>query len=209
MIALLFIMISLVCLLLFYLCTGRSSKHLLVFTAWQCVIGVLALMKVFEQQPALFPFAILGTVVVTFLILKRLDQQQLNSKMLLSVHVLRIPVELILFQLFLQNKVPELMTFQGWNFDIVMGISALGILMYQLITKRTINRKFFIIWNGIGIAFLLFIVSLAILSSPLPIQQLAFDQPNIAVLEFPYCYLPTCEVPIVLLSHILLINGRK
>lgn len=57
-----------------------------------------------------------------------------------------------------------------------------------------------------GILFLLFIVSIAILSSPLPIQQLAFDQPNIALLIFPYTFLPTCVVPIVLMSHILLLK---
>jgi len=98
------------------------------------------------------------------------------------------------------------MTFHGWNFDMVMGISAFIILVYHLILKRKINYNFFIIWNRIGIVLLLIIVSLAILSSPLPIQQFAFEQPNIAVLEFPYCFLPTCIVPVVLMSHSLLIQ---
>ncbi len=101
------------------------------------------------------------------------------------------------------------MTFAGWNFDILIGLSALIILLYQISSKRKVSRHFSIIWNIIGIIFLLFIVSLAILSSPLPIQQFAFAQPNIAVLEFPYCFLPTCVVPIVLISHILLINEQK
>jgi hypothetical protein len=101
------------------------------------------------------------------------------------------------------------MTFKGWNFDILIGISALVILLYQLTSKRKMNRQFLIVWNIIGIVFLMFIVSLAILSSPLPIQQFAFDQPNIGLLEFPYCFLPTCIVPIVLMSHILLLNEEK
>ncbi len=99
------------------------------------------------------------------------------------------------------------MTFKGWNFDILIGFSALVLLVYALITNKKFNKQFFIIWNIIGIVFLLFIVALAILSSPLPIQQLAFEQPNIAVLEFPYCLLPTCVVPIVLMSHILLLRS--
>lgn len=204
-----FLIISLLSLLLFYYGIGRDKRLLLVFTIWQLAVGILASLKIFENKPNLFPLVILGAFLLTFFTLKRIDKQKLNSKILLSIHVLRTLVELVLFQLFLQNKIPNLMTFKGWNFDILIGISALVILIYQLTNKRKINRQFFVIWNIIGIIILMFIVSLAILSSPLPIQQFAFDQPNIAVLEFPYCFLPTCVVPIVLMSHILLINEEK
>ena len=126
--------------------------------------------------------------------------------MLLSIHVLRIPVELILYQLFLNGKIPKLMTFSGWNFDIVIGFSALTLLIYVGISKKWIGRKLFIVWNFSGLLFLFFIVALSVLSSPLKIQKLAFDQPNIGVAEFPFCFLPTCVVPIVLMSHILLLQ---
>jgi hypothetical protein len=47
------------------------------------------------------------------------------------------------------------------------------------------------------------IVLTAILPAPLPIQQLAFDQPKIAVMYFPFVYLPGFIVPIVLFSHLV------
>ncbi|MGC4231501.1 MAG: hypothetical protein QM594_00685 [Niabella sp.] len=181
---------------------------MLIFTTWQFAVGGLAAFRVFQEKSNLFPFAILGTVILTFLMLKRINRQKINAKMLLAVHALRIPVELVLYQLYLQNKIPGLMTFKGWNFDILIGFSALVLLVYALITNRKFNKQFFIFWNTAGILFLLFIVSLAILSSPLPIQLFAFDQPNTAVLEFPYCLLPTCVVPIVLMSHILLLAHK-
>lgn len=205
MIPTIFIIISFLFLLLFYFGTGRNKRLLFVFVTWQLAVVSLAILKVFEEKPNLFPLAILGTVAFTFLILKQIDKQKVNVKILLAVHILRIPVELILYQLFLQNKIPDLMTFKGWNFDILIGFSAFVLLVYALLTNRKINRKFFIIWNVVGVVFLLFIVSLAILSSPLPIQQFAYEHPNVAVLEFPYCLLPTCVVPVVLMSHILLI----
>lgn len=201
-----FIIISLLSLLLFYLGTGRDKRLLFVFIAWQLAVGSLAVLKIFQEKPNLFSFAILGTAILTFLILKRIDEQKVNTRILLTVHTLRIPVELILYQLYLQNKTPDLMTFKGWNFDILTGFSALALLTYTLLTNKKINRQLFIIWNVVGIVSLLFIVSLAILSSPLPIQQFAFEQPNIAVLEFPYCFLPTCVVSIVLISHITLLS---
>jgi hypothetical protein len=203
-----FLIVTLLSLLLLYLATGRNKKLLLVFIIWQVIVGILSFLKVFENQPNLFPILIIGTFVLTFFSLKLIDKQKLNVKILLGIHILRIPVELILFQLFLQQKIPNLMTFKGWNFDILVGISALVILMYQLLTKRNINKPFLKVWNIVGIVFLFIIVSLAILSSPLPIQQLAFNQPNIAVLNFPYCFLPSCVVPIVLISHILLLKKQ-
>ncbi|RZL68009.1 MAG: hypothetical protein EOO93_04320 [Pedobacter sp.] len=204
-----FLIISLLSLLLLYFGAGRDKRLLLLFIIWQLIVGTLAFLKVFEKQPNLLPILILVTIIFTFISLKRIDRQKLNSKLLLSIHILRIPVELVLYQLFLQQKIPNLMTFKGWNYDILVGISALAILFYQLTNKGKFNRQLLIVWNIIGIVFLFIIVSLAILSSPLPIQQFAFDQPNIALLEFPYCFLPTCVVPIVFMSHILLINGQN
>lgn len=204
-----FITISFLSLLLLYLGTGRNKKVLTIFIIWQIIIGVIATLHVFEKNPSLFPLVISGTIVLTFLALKQTDRQLLNPTILILILTLRIPVELVLYQLFLQHKIPSLMTFTGWNFDILIGISALIIFLYQFLSKRKISRYISISWNIIGIISLLFIVSVAILSSPLPVQQFAFDQPNTAVLEFPYCFLPTCVVPIVFMSHILLINNLK
>lgn len=206
MISIAFVVISLLSLSGLYFGAGRDLRLLLIFVIWQLIAGTLAYLKVFEKTPLFFPFLMAGTIAVTIFSLKRIGKQKLNPNILLSIHVLRIPVELILFQLFLQNKIPNLMTFKGWNFDILIGLSALAILFYQFISKRKIKPQFFLIWNITGIVFLSIIVTLAILSAPLPVQQFAFDQPNIAVLEFPYCWLPTCVVPIVLISHILLLN---
>lgn len=201
-----FILVAILSLQLLYYGTGRKKRLILLFTVWQSSIGFLAFYQVFKDKPSLFPLALFGTVLLIIFGLKGIDATKLKSNYLLGIHILRIPVELILYQLYLQEKIPKLMTFHGWNFDMVMGISAFIILVYHLILKRKINYNFFIIWNRIGIVFLLIIVSLAILSSPLPIQQFAFEQPNIAVLEFPYCFLPTCIVPVVLMSHSLLIQ---
>jgi hypothetical protein len=49
---------------------------------------------------------------------------------------------------------------------------------------------------------LLNIVVHAILSVQSPIQQFGFDQPNRAVLEYPFVLLPAVVVPIVMLSHL-------
>lgn len=201
-----FVTIALLALWLLYRGTGRDRWPVGIFIVWQVVTGTLAFSGVFEKNPGWFPFVLLGTVLITLLCLKMIRKQ--NVPFLLGIHVLRIPVELVLYDLYRESKVPVFMTFNGWNFDILVGISALGLLIYMVLTRRGLNRRLFMIWNVAGIGFLLFIVSLAVLSSPLPIQRLAFDQPNVAVLEFPYSFLPTCVVPVVLISHVLLMRSR-
>jgi hypothetical protein len=63
-----------------------------------------------------------------------------------------------------------------------------------------------LVWNFICLALLANIVINALLSTPFPFQQFAFDQPNIAILYFPFNWLPTFIVPVVLFGHLLSIR---
>jgi hypothetical protein len=131
--------------------------------------------------------------------------KSLDFKTLTLVHVVRIPVELVLYWLFLHKAVPELMTFSGRNFDILAGITAPFVYYFGFL-KNMIHRKGILLWNIICLLLLLNIVVNAILSAPTPFQQFAFGQPNIAILHFPYIWLPTVVVPIVLFSHLVAIR---
>jgi hypothetical protein len=104
------------------------------------------------------------------------------------------------------------MTFEGRNFDILSGLSA-PVVYYFAFIRKQMNGKLLLIWNFICLSLLINIVFNAILSAPFTFQKFAFDQPNIAILYFPYIFLPGCIVPLVLLSHLAsirqLILGRK
>jgi hypothetical protein len=126
---------------------------------------------------------------------------KLPIKLLTLLHTIRIPVELVLFWLFGAALVPGIMTFEGWNFDIASGILAV-IVYIALVIGTKHDRNLLIAFNLIGLLLLVNIVTIAVLSLQSPMQKLAFEQPNRAVLFFPYVYLPTIVVPIVLFSHI-------
>ncbi|HEX8427561.1 hypothetical protein [Hymenobacter sp.] len=38
---------------------------------------------------------------------------------------------------------------------------------------------------------------------PTPLQQLAFEQPNVAVMQFPFVWLPIFVVPVVAFTHVV------
>ena len=120
-------------------------------------------------------------------------------------NVVRVPVEFVLYWLFLNGAVPELQTFSGINFDILAGITAPFIAYFGLQRKMLSNRGL-LIWNIVGLCLLLWIITIALLSAPLAFQQLAFDQPNIAVLYFPFVWLPGFVVPVVLFGHLVSIR---
>jgi hypothetical protein len=116
-----------------------------------------------------------------------------------------VPVELILYWLFLHGAIPEIMTFEGHNFDILAGLTA-PFVAYFGFTKRKLSPTMIMLWNVVCIGLLGNIVITALLSAPSPLQRLAFDQPNIAILHFPFSWLPTFIVPLVLLAHLTAIR---
>lgn len=207
-----FTAITLLSLVLFYHGTGKDKRVLVFSLAWILFVGVVAYCGYFENtsaKPPRFLLVIIITTGLSVFFYNKVNRNKLNTNFLVAVHCIRLPVEVILYQLYLQNKVPILMTFKGWNFDILVGISAIFILLYLLLLKKKLSKSFVLVWNVLGLVFLTTIVGIAILSSPLPIQQLAFDQPNIAVLQFPFIYLPGYIVPLVFLSHIFTIQNNQ
>jgi len=154
--------------------------------------------------PRLPFFAVVPAIVLIILlfIFARKDFiSRLPLKTLTLLHVIRIPVEIVLLWLFQNAQVPQLMTFEGRNFDILSGLTA-PLIVWLAFRNGKINRPLLIAWNIFALLLLINIVTNAVLSIPSPFQQLAFEQPNRAVLYFPFVWLPAVVVPIVLFAHL-------
>jgi hypothetical protein len=95
---------------------------------------------------------------------------------------------------------PELMTFNGRNFDILMGITAPIVGYFFMVNK--VGKKGLLIWNIIGLILVLSILTNGLLSAELPFQQFGFDQPNRGINYFPFVLLPALIVPIVIWTHL-------
>ena len=57
-------------------------------------------------------------------------------------------------------------------------------------------------WNLFGLADLAVVVTTGFLSSPSPIQKLAFDNPNTLITAFPLVMVPVFLVPLAILLHL-------
>lgn len=208
-ISLLFGLTVIVTIVWFYY-AAKSGAFLLFAIAWTILQTILGLSGIYQDTetipPRMMLFGILPTLVfiaITFFTTSgKAFIDRIDLKTLTYFHSIRIAVEIVLVVLFYQGVVSVYMTFEGTNFDLFSGITAplVGYYAYR-ITKR--NKGLLLWWNIICLLLLLNVVITAVFAFPSPFQKLAFDQPNIAVLYFPFNLLPTVVVPTVLFGHLV------
>jgi hypothetical protein len=197
---------------IFYKATHSSKLTIIVLVTWlalQALIGLSGFYTVTNTTPPRFLLLVLPPVLIIIGLFATSKGRgfidSLNTQTLTLLHVVRIPVEVVLYWLFVNKAVPELMTFEGRNFDILSGLTTPLIVYFGFIKKQW-GRKVIVLWNFICLALLLNIVVHAVFSAPFPFQKFGFNQPNIAILYFPFNWLPSCVVPLVLLSHLATIR---
>jgi hypothetical protein len=190
--------------------TESWPSKLIVFLIpfWMILTAISAIggfyLETNTVPPRIFLFGVgpaLLLIFVYFVFARESFIASLPLGVLTLIHTIRIPVELVLSWLFAAGAVPEIMTFHGSNFDILSGLTAPVVYLLAFRHGRT-NRPLLIAWNVLALILVLNIVTIAILCLQTPFQQFAFDQPNRAVLYFPFVWLPAVVVPIVLFCHI-------
>ena len=193
---------------LFYRAAHRSRLTLAVLVAWLALQAVLGLNGFYAAAPYALPprvlLALLPPVMVMAGLLVTTRGQTyllgLRLEVLTLLHSIRIPVEVALLALYYHHAVPQLMTFEGRNWDIFSGLSA-PVVYYLVFRRSLLGYKALLGWNLLCLGLVLNILVNALLSAPGPLQQFAFEQPNMAVMYYPFVWLPSCLVPLVLISH--------
>jgi len=215
-----FVLTTLTTILIFLRAASWSKTVMAIMAGWiilQTIVSLSGFYLVSDTMPPRFVLLLGPPVlfIITLFLTKKGRRfiDSLSVRSLTILHTIRIPVEMILFGLFLHKLIPQIMTFEGRNPDIFSGITA-PIIFYFVFVLKSLNKRVLLVWNIICLALLVNIVSIAILSAPFTFQRFAFDQPAIGVLYFPFILLPCCIVPLVLLSHLasirqLVIEIRK
>lgn len=194
----------------FFVTQQRAPIFVLLSVLWLATQATLSLNGFYQDTRSLPPKFLLAPVPpVLFLVVlffaSRQFLERLSAEWLTYLHVIRIPVELVLLWLYYAGTIPREMTFEGRNFDVLIGITA-PFMAYFGYTQVRLTKPILLIWNVIGLLFLGNVVLHGILALPSPFQVYAFQQPNIAVLNFPFIWLPSYIVPLVLMAHVVSIR---
>jgi hypothetical protein len=183
-----------------------SNVILIGLVVWLLLMSIWSLsgmMTDFTMFP--FNFAPVLFVPLTFVIASLFSKklsvilQNIPQQNLVRLQLFRFPVELLLWALFAAQALPEQMTFEGRNFDILAGITAP--IIAWLISRNKISRTGLIIWNLAGMATLINIVTIAMLSTPTPIRTFMNEPANTIVGHFPVSWLPAFLVPLAYTLH--------
>lgn len=191
---------------LFIRAANYSKVTILMISVWTLLQSALGLSGFYTNTTLLtsrFPLLVIPPMIFLascfFTPKGKAFIDGLDLKGLTILHIIRIPVEITLLFLFLSHAIPEAMTFEGRNFDVLSGLSA-PVIYYFAFIKKNLGKTAMIIWNIACMILLLNVVSSAVLSLPGRYQHFGFDQPNIAVGFFPFLLLPALLVPLVLFS---------
>ena len=114
----------------------------------------------------------------------------------------RLPLEVLMHRAAHEGVMPPQMSYTGWNFDIVTGISAIPVAWW-LARGHPHARTVAIVWNIVGSILLANIVAIAMLSTPL-VAAFGPERLNVWVAHPPYVWLPTLLVVCALTSHLVI-----
>lgn len=127
----------------------------------------------------------------------------LSFATLVGLQSFRLPLELVMHHAGNRGIMPVQLSYSGYNFDIITGITALLLwVMFQ--TGFTVPRNVLWVWNIWGLLCLAVIVVIAIATSPI-IRAFGDESHNLNtwVLYFPYVWLPVVLVTAALSSHLI------
>lgn len=191
----------------------RFARNALgIALAWLALTGVAAAAGFFERFDAMPPRLLLlvvpGMVLCAMFAVRRgvpAALADVSQNALVGVQAFRILMELCLWLLYRDGRMPVQMTFEGRNFDLAVGVTA-ALLWLLMRTGRTLPRRAIVAWNAAGFAVLINTVITGLLSAPTPLRVFMNEPANTEVAGFPFCWLPALVVPFALALHVLSIR---
>jgi hypothetical protein len=184
---------------------GRAR---VVLVAWLLALGVLAAGGAFlrdGRMPAYFAgVGLLSSGASVAFVCSPAGTAPLartSPAALVGWQSFRVVVEIVLWALAVQHRLSPLLTFEGRNLDILVGLTALPVA-WLCFVRRAWPRGVAVVWNLAGIAILANIVVHALLSAPTPLQALRLEPPTTIIATLPYIWLPGFLVPLALSLHV-------
>jgi hypothetical protein len=207
-----FILLTLICLASIVGAVRKVGGHpflvLGVIGLWLLAISIAAWQGFFADFSFVPPrmFIILIVPIIALILLFRnkkfirfLEKAPLSWPV--WIQSFRIVVEILLWQLYVVHLLPEQMTFEGRNWDILVGITA-PFFAYFFNHKP----KVLLAWNIGGLALLANIVITALLSMPTSFRVFMNEPANTIVAYFPIIWLPAFLVPLAYYMHFISIK---
>ena len=186
----------------------RAAFGAAAAAAWLAAVAGLALsgfLRDYDARPPRFALvvapAILASLAIALSPLGGRLARGLPVAWIIGFQAFRVPVELVLHRLFTEGVIPAQMTWEGRNLDVLTGLAALPVAW--LASRERLPRWGAVAFNVAGLALLVNIVAVAILSMPYRFRRFLEGPANEVVFSWPFAWLPAFVVPAAFLGHLL------
>jgi xanthine/uracil/vitamin C permease (AzgA family) len=198
-----------------YLPRRTATAVVAGLAVWIVYVGLLSYFGV-VRNPGMRPPGIVLIVLPVFLFVALFlvrTSAALNVALALPVWLIlglqsfRIGVELLLHQIWLDGLIPRLMTYEGGNVDIFVGLTAP--LIAWMATKGRAGQSLALGWNVLGLLALANIMVRAALTAPGALGLVHAEVPNLAIGIFPFTFVAGFFAPLAVVLHVLSIRALR
>ncbi len=195
----------------FFYRASNSRIFLVIAVVWLGIQAALAWSGFYINEKMVPPRFLLAIapVILPMLAIFRFEKGRrfldaLDLRWLTLLHVVRLPMDVVLYWLFLWGDVPRKVTFEGRSLDILIGLTAPLIAWWAFGPKGAVRRpKLLLGWNLVGLGLLLILATMTLASLPTAVQSFSFQHPMIAILYFPYIWMPSGIFPLIFLAQLV------
>lgn len=187
----------------------RAFQFLFGITIWMFIIGALSWKGIFRDFQAMPPRLMAAVIPSLMLVFGLMMSKKFNRliaviplQWLIGIQAFRILMELFIWLGFRDGFIPEQMTFHGLNYDILIGISAIIMLLVGF-KNRAPRKALLIVWNILGLITLSIITVVSITSTPSPLRQFMNEPANTFIAEIPFIWIAAFIIPFALLVHLM------
>ena len=181
------------------------TTYVIFISAWIAYIfllagsGVLGSFSLPPRVPLLVVIpAIAAIIFITSRPWFRESIQNTPVHALVYIQAFRIVVELLIYSGYRNNIYPQRTTFEGLNFDIVVGCSAL--LVGYLAQRNWIGKKAILAWNFLSLTILCLTVY-SFISTYYFTDYISVTN-NMEFVRMPYLLLPAVLLPYAVFFHV-------
>lgn len=184
----------------------RAVVAVCVWLAATAAVGFSGVMLDVSARPP--PFAVVvavtfGTAVVVGVSAVGAGLARLPLWWLVGFHAFRLPLEIVMHAAADAGVMPQVMSWDGRNFDVVAGVAA---IVVAVALRRGAPRWVAGAWLAFATVTLINVVVVAVRASPL-LRHFGDDEVNVWVAYAPFIWLPTVLVASAVAGHIVLLRA--
>jgi hypothetical protein len=177
-------------------------------TTWAAAAS--GVLRQWDRTPPPFALLVLAIVAlgtgIAFSGIGRRLAQVIPLWALVAVQAFRLPLEVAMHAMSDRGIMPELMSYTGRNFDILTGATAIVVAAW--VWSGRAGRRLILVWNVLGLALLVNVVTVAILLTP-RFRYFGDEQLNVWVTYPPFVWLPAVMVLAALAGHLVIFRAVR